>query len=424
AAPAPAQATGQESVEARLARLEAANEELRRQLGLLSDEVESTQLGDVAPRAVRSSQFGLAPAASKVYGTDSGVSLGGYGEMLYQNKQGSGTDELDFLRAVLYAGYRFDEHWVFNSEIEFEHATVEDTDTDGTDPDTAPGSVSVEFAYLDYLHTDALNARVGLLLVPMGLLNELHEPTTFLSADRPETEKRILPSTWRENGAGVHGTLGESFDYRAYVVNGFDASGFSAAGLRGGRQKGGKALAEDFAGVARVDYVGTPGLLAGGSVYYGQADQEQGAEDVDVAIAELHADARFGGFRLRALAAVAELDGVEALNAAQGIAPGSNASIGESQLGWYAEAGYDVLQLVSPTSKQSLVPFVRYESLDTQDEVPDGFVSNPANDLDLVTYGVAWQPMERVIFKADYVDADNGSGTATDLLRLSVGYVF
>ena len=59
------------------------------------------------------------------------------------------------------------------------------------------------------------------------------------------TERRIIPTTWRENGVGVLGSVGP-FAYRAYLLNGLDATGFSPEGLRGGRQKGSRALASDF----------------------------------------------------------------------------------------------------------------------------------------------------------------------------------
>ena len=85
------------------------------------------------------------------------------------------------------------------------------------------GSVSVEFAALDFLWRPEANARAGLLLVPMGFLNEVHEPPFFYGVQRPETETRILPTTWRENGVGLFGKLGETVEYRAYVMNGFNA---------------------------------------------------------------------------------------------------------------------------------------------------------------------------------------------------------
>ncbi len=108
-------------LEARVTELERENEELQRRIDVIAEEQERLELGELVP-PVGESQWGLGPAASKVYGVESGISFGGYGEAHYRFSTRS--DEFDFLRAVLYVGYRFDEHWVFNSEIEFEHAST------------------------------------------------------------------------------------------------------------------------------------------------------------------------------------------------------------------------------------------------------------------------------------------------------------
>jgi hypothetical protein len=395
-------AAAQDDLPKRVDELERRNAELESRLDALADEQEGMLLGDLVP-PLGEGRYGLGTAASKVYGTDQGLSLGGYGEALYERHNGSGEDEIDFLRAVLYVGYRFDEHWVFNSELEFEHAGEE---------------VGVEFATLDYLHCAALNARTGLVLIPMGLVNELHEPTAFLGARRPETERRILPSTWREVGAGVFGDAGP-VSYRAYVVNGFDATGFSAEGLRDGRQNGSEALAEDLAVVARADWTETPGLLAGGSVYTGGAGQDQaGLGSTTTTIGELHADWRSHGLWLRGLVAMANVDDVAALNAANGFVGAD--SVGEEMEGMYVEAGYDVLGLLCPESGQALSPYVRFESFDTQKEVPTGFASDPANDQEILTMGLNWRPISNIVFKAEYQDLDE----QPDGVNLAMGFVF
>ena len=138
------------------------------------------------------------------------------------------------------------------------------------------GFVSVEFAALDFLWVPEINARAGLLLVPMGFLNEVHEPPFFFGVARPAVERRILPSTWRENGVGVFGTLGESLEYRSYVMSGFNAQNFSDGGIRDGRQQGSLSLSEDFAFVTRLDWTPEllPGFLLGGAVYVGDSGQD------------------------------------------------------------------------------------------------------------------------------------------------------
>jgi hypothetical protein len=303
-------------------------------------------------------------------------------------------------------GYKFDERWVFNSEIEVEHAD----------------EIFLEFAYLDYLHARGLNARAGMVLLPMGFVNEMHEPTTFPSVLRPDIERVILPSTWRENGAGIFGEIGD-FAYRTYVVNGLDATGFGAAGLRGGRQKGSQALAEDFAWTGRLDYTGVPGLLVGASAYVGDSGQGQVADgDVGTRIVDAHAEYRWRNLSLRALYARADLDDVEELNAHLMLTGAG--SVGERLEGWYVEAAVDVMPWLRPGSRQALSPFVRYETYDTQEDVPSGFSSDPAREVDVLTFGVAWKPIEHVVFKVDFQDRDNDAGSAVDQLNVSLGYIF
>ncbi|HEX6203768.1 MAG TPA: hypothetical protein VF100_12260, partial [Thermoanaerobaculia bacterium] len=282
--------------------------------------------------------------------------------------------------------------------------------------------IFLEFAYLDWLYRPELNVRGGMVLLPMGLVNELHEPTTFLPARRSDTESAILPSTWRENGVGVFGEVGP-VAYRAYLVNGLRGEGFSAGGLRGGRQKGSHALAEDFAFVGRLDYEPLPGLVLGGSAYHGGSGQGisapgAGELSVDTTIFEAHADWRWRGLTLRGLAARADLDEAGDLNRALGLTGG--ASVGELLEGFYVEAGYDVLA----GGERSLTPYVRWEQLDTQAEVPAGFARNPARDVESLTLGLAFQPIDAIILKADYQDYDNGAGTGIDQINVALGYIF
>jgi hypothetical protein len=408
----------------------AAIAELRRQIEAIAREIEELKLGQEVVVQADTGLYGLGPAASKVYRVDRGVSIGGYGEMLYQNfagerEDGSPSDrkdQLDFLRGVVYVGYKFNDRLLVNSEIEIEHASTSLT-----------GSVSLEFVYVDYLIADAIGARAGLLLLPMGLINEQHEPTTFLGTERPATELQIMPSTWRENGLGVFGQAG-GFVYRGYVVSGMDgvgggssgASGFSATGLRGGRQKGSKAVAEDFAGVARVDYTGVLGLLLGTSIYAGNAGQgavsplDGTTIDALTVIWEGHAQYRARGLDLRGLFALSHVDDVSDINAVKGLS--GDESVGERLVGWYLQGGYDVLRDVR--SEQQLIPYVRYEQINTQDEVPEGFSSNPATDRRIITIGAAWKPITNLIVKADYLINKNGADTGVNQFNVNLGYLF
>ena len=244
-------------------------EEAKRQTGLLAEEFEKLRTQLTVPEELElKSMYGLAPAASKIYQVERGFSIGGYGEAFYRKAVGDKTrsdrNTADFLRFVLYTGYKFSDWILFNAEIEFEHATTGGTESAGG------GSVSIEFAYLDFLLSEKfalpLNVRMGNMLVPMGIVNELHEPVFFHGVERPEIERRLIPSTWRENGIGIWGQLTPQLEYRLYGINGLNAKGFRDNGFRDGRQKGNRTLAEDIAVTGRLDYRPLESVTLGGLV--------------------------------------------------------------------------------------------------------------------------------------------------------------
>jgi hypothetical protein len=393
-------------------------DELRRRIDVLAQEIERMRSGEAEEELTEDQRraLGLAPSAAAAYRKEQGLSFAGYGEMLYEDYASTLEDgtsdprsaQLDFLRLILYSGYRFNDRFIFNSEIELEHAN----------------EISVEFAYLDYRLNEQVTLRGGMLLLPMGLVNEFHEPTVFLGARRPETETRILPSTWRENGGGVLGSSGR-VSYRAYVVNGLNAAGFTADGLRGGRQKGARAKAADLAIVARADVGVVPGISVGGSLYSGESAQDQYTVDGDVldvgtTIGELHGQAQLRGFDIRALFARASLDDVAELNAARNLT-GTN-GIGSVMLGGYAQVGYNLLSARTPDI--SLMPYYRYERVNTQAEVPAGFVADPARDLTFQTLGIEVKPVGGVVVKADYQWTSNGADTGRNQFNILLGYAF
>jgi len=395
-------------------------EELGRRVDVLAAEVEKLRSGE--PETIELSDerrraLGLAPSAAATYRrSSSGVSFAGYGEMLLENfrsenQSGAGgapTTRLDFLRAILYAGYRFSDRFLFNSEFEVEHGN----------------EIFVEFAYVDYLVNDNLSLRGGLLLLPLGLINEFHEPNVFIGARRTETEQRILPSTWRENGAGVLGTFGR-VNFRAYVVNGLNASGFTAAGLRGGRQRGVQARAANLGVAGRVDVTPLPGIFAGVGLYNGGSGQEAVVVDgerldVDNLITEVHGQAQVRGFDVRGLWARASIEDAGLLSTALKLA--TTAPVAERMQGGYLQAGYNVLSQVSTTI--SVMPYVRFEQVDTQHRVPAGFTRDLSRDGEFKTLGVEVKPISNVVLKADYQWVRNAAGTGRNQFNLNLGYAF
>ena len=272
---------------------------------------------------------------------------------------------------------------------------------------------------------DNLGMRGGILLLPMGLVNEFHEPTVVLGTQRPITEQRIIPSTWRENGGGVHGSVG-LVAYRAYVVNGLEATGFSATGIRDGRQKGSKAKVANLAFTGRVDVTPTPGIFVGASIYSGgsgQGDVEIDGRSFDVrtTIFDVHGQAQIRGFDLRGLLARAHIDDAAELNRVLGLIGPSG--VAEAMQGGYVQLGYNVLSQVT-TSGVSLTPYVRYEKVDTQATMPAGFERSPSTNSTFSTLGVEVKPISNVVVKADYAWVGNEAHSAVNQFNISLGYAF
>jgi hypothetical protein len=398
---------------------------LEEQVATLAAELSQNRISEAVPA---DSEFdpvwGVGPSASKVYSQDAGLSIGGYGEVRFRHDS-TDDDIFDALRAVLYVGYKFSDSWVLNSEIEFEHAGGSD--------------VFVEFLNLDYLHSDALNFRVGLILIPMGFVNQLHEPTFYYGASRPEVEKTIIPSTWRENGAGFFGRVGDRVSYQAYAVSSFEGSKFNASGFRPGRQKGMEALTNDWSVVVRTDVTAMSGLNLGASVYYGNQGQDQSVGGLQVgslstAIYELHAEYQRHGFTVRGLFSQAFVDNPDALNAGidQLIAGGDTDAekggfLAESLLGGYVEFAYDIMPRLLPETEQSLEPFFRYERLNTQSRMQSAdFDRTLKYDRHLYTVGLQYQPISQLVFKLDYrwiTQQSNGASLAKQV-EFGAGYVF
>ncbi len=400
---------------------------LEEQIKVLADEIEAIKSASVTEPTVYETEFGLAPAASKVYRVDQGISFGGYGEVLIGNvKEGDANDVVDTLRLVLYNGYKYNDHIIFNSEIEFEHGTT------GSNKDGQSGSASVEFAYVDFLIRDEFNLRGGLLLTPFGVVNEIHEPTTFYGVGRPEVERRIIPSTWRESGAGAHGTFdlgsGGELSYRAYVMSSADARGFKASDNRSLRIKGNRAKFEDMAFVGRLEYDPIPGIRVGGSMYYGNTGQGEEVNDqtIDGLFQMYSVDGQFqyAGLDLRALAVWTSLDDAALINQLKEYE--GNKSVGEEQSGWYILGAYNIFSALNSASRymEYLAPFFRYEKFDTQEKVPAGYEKDPANDRTQYTVGINYKPIPNVVVKAEYQNLDTAGGGAKDQYNFGIGYVF
>jgi len=390
---------------------------LERKTDVLSQEVEKLRTNLAIPEEAKyKSAYGMGPAASKVYAVGKGLSIGGYGEGNYQanvGNKGDAKDNADMERMVLYVGYKFTDKILFNSEIEFEHASS----GEGAE---LKGEVGVEFASLDFFIDPMANARAGLVLMPMGLVNRIHEPLFYFGNHRPEVEQRIIPSTWREMGAGFFGSITPNLTYTAYVVNGLDALGFSSDGIKEARGGGSNAKADNFGYTMRVDYDPTfvNGLTVGASGYVGKSGQKQLSADVLTQLYEGHVQWKYRGLEFRALGSWGHIADAGIVSAAVG------QTIGSQNYGYYTELGYDILPLILPNTTHYLAPFVRYEKLDTIGKAPTGFADDLTKDWQIYQVGLQYKPIPNVVIKADYRNYITKQGTHPDDFNLGFGFIF
>jgi hypothetical protein len=351
-----------------------------------------------------------------------GTAIGGYGEITYNNLQGV-PPVVDVRRLVLYVGHNFSDRLRFCSELEVEHAVSSAADQ---------GEFEVEQAYLDGLFTPHLNLRGGLVIMPVGIVNVYHEPPTFNGVDRPDVDTLVIPSTWREPGLGLFGEIMPALRYQLYLVNGLNANGFTAeSAIREGHQEGQLARADDFGGVARVDYEPRLGTVAGASAYYATSGNSLRDTVGRVAVTLLEADARtrLGAFTARAELAVlfigdaAALDGALAAAATAAGQP-APAPVSARSQGAYIEAGYDIMRLIRPASAQGITLFGRFDYADTQAAVPAGFTADPALRRYTYTLGTSYHPLPEIALKLDLRRHEYGAGPGRNEIAAAITWMF
>jgi hypothetical protein len=336
---------------------------------------------------------------------DEKLSIGGYGEVHY-NQQISGqtryNGNMDVHRMVLFFGYQFNEKTSFVTEIEYEHVK----------------ELYVEQAFLNYNVKPNVSLRGGLMLVPMGIVNEYHEPTTFNGVERPRIANKIVPTTWREIGAGISGKFADAgLKYQLYLVNGLkgydDGSAkISGGGIRSGRQKGAQSFMTSPNLSFKMDYFALRNLNIGFAAYLGktQSTMFDGLDTADdfltmqadssrVGLKMFGLDARYNnnGFAFRGSYIFGSMSNTKAYNAFTGKDAGSKF------YGYYAEVSYDLFRLFEIDKKdQALVAFVRYEKYNTQSDVESGTAQLEKYDLHDIVTGLGYKIANGVVLKADF----------------------
>lgn len=354
------------------------------------------------------------------------LSIRGYAQIDYNQPLTKGirqNGKLEVHRFVLFTGYRFTSRLQFISELEIEHGD----------------QIFIEQAFAQYKVNNGLNLRAGMVVIPMGIINEYHEPTTYHGVERPNVEGKIIPTTWRELAVGVTGVLPDvSLRYQFYITNGFlshdgnDGVIRGVDGLRKGRQKGLRSSISSPNFSAKLDYFGVRNLKLGLAAYTGRTQSKlydgldknnniaiASADSSTVGLFMIAADARYvrGGLEARGMAVLSSHSDVAAYNQFTG------KDLGSKMTGFYAELAYDILVLGEKKYQTSLLPFVRWEQYNTHAST-DAIESNPTYNIQEITAGISWRHGQSVSFKGDYQWIKNGLDTKTGQLNFGVGVWF
>ncbi len=374
---------------------------LQQQIDALKQQLERTQNQAVETDAKVEAVAEVIDSQPAQQASSQKTTIGGYGELHYNNLDANDpsrdVEEIDFHRFVLFFGHEFNDKTRFYSEFELEHGFVADSGG------STPGEVELEQAFVEFDLGRDLHSKAGVFLLPVGILNETHEPPTFYGVERNDVENIIVPSTWWEAGAGLNGRWGSDWNWDLAVSSGLQmpTSGGSAFRVRSGRQKAAKAFANDGAVTGRLRYLGIAGLQAAVTVQY-QFDPSQAANDGldDGTLVEAHVDYQNNGFGLRALYAHWDFSGVAV-----------EAAGADSQTGWYIEPSYRL--------NKRLGFYTRYEDVDA---------ARTRDQFDQWELGLNWWPGENVVVKFDYRnrnhDLDSELGRDFTGIDIGLGYSF
>ena len=295
------------------------------------------------------------------------------------------------------------------SELEIEHG-IRSKSNDGSGIE-----VSLEFATIDYLMREPINFRAGIVLLPVGKFNLLHDSPLNDLSDRPLVATAIIPSTLSETGAGFYGTFYPTrlskLDYELYVTQGFNGYRTNGtpvitadAGLRDARQRvstvddgldnnNGKSV------VGRVAFSPILGVEIGGSGYFGSYDP---ASKRPLSIWAADWTFQRGPFELIGEAAwVYARDNHRTLTG--GFAVDANGRpLPRRMDGYYVQGNYhfmpEVLRRWAPTyftEASTFTGVVRWDNINTNSEFAD-------TARQRLTLGLNFRPIEDTVFKADY----------------------
>lgn len=356
-----------------------------------------------------------APAAAPARGEPDTV-LTSYGEINYNRPRDSKNAQADLRRFVLGYQHRFDAKTKVVAEVEVEHSVTSADDA---------GEVAVEQAYVERQLSPDWALRAGLFLVPMGLLNESHEPASFYGVERNFVETSIIPSTWREGGVQFVGSFGNGLTLQLGASTGFDLNKWDAASSEGAESPLGAihqelqlARSRDLSVFGAANWRGIPGLLLGASVFTGGASHGQGSAKSRITLWDVHARWTPGAWDLAALYARGSISNTAAFNQAL---VGNPTLVPASFDGAYLQAAYKLWS----KGDMALSPFARWERFNTARSFADigpGLTPDAAAAERVYTLGANFQVAQGIVVKADVQKFK--SSRDLDRFNLGLGWAF
>ena len=394
--------------------------QLRQEMEVLKEEMRKLKLEMSMPQITTYESYtGLGPAASKALLNPKGVSIGGYGEIWFTNNTSQRPRmTTDLFRFIIYLGYSFSEKLKFNSEIEIEHAIVEGGEESG--------EVAIEFAFLDYRVNKLLGLRGGMVLIPVGITNEYHEPPTYLSVRQPYLEKTLFPFTWRENGFGVYGET-DFLEYRAYIINGMKAEkGSYSMGTPFKKLKqGGSQAASDLIGfTGRVDFKLPKNLKVGAATFISGVQNDKGENLGRVSLISPHLWWQYAGFDVRFVGSYTTTSNADKITNELDDGKNNPEVFPEKMQGFYLQVAYNVFRFMD--TEQELYVFGKYEDINTYAEVPNGVTKPTGYEFKIYNVGISYKPNPLVALKADYVrkDVTDAKNKDEDIYSAAITWMF
>ncbi len=317
---------------------------------------------------------------------DGTTTLGGYGEMHYDMEANDGDGKLDFHRWILYVKHQFNSEWSMMSEVEIEHNMVGSESALGYEG----GYVAMEQAHLNY-YNGTWGFKGGVLLVPAGITNEYHEPPTFMSVERPEYSKYVIPTTWFDNGFAFYGKVG-GVNWNWTMVGDLDGDDVGA-GIRSAREKGFASTTSDWTKTLQLSWAGMEGLKVGGSITMNDAPKDDGTS-VGVNLTEFNVTYNKDNIYARLENGKIDYD---------------NNDSAESTSGYYLDLGYNVAELVGCEGKDLFV-WTRTSAYNKDDM---------GDDTEISLFGVTFKPAYNLAIKFETGDKDG-----SDIMRMGLGYMF